>query len=207
MDNSATSSKSVLLADLQGTKATTNWCEQLLAGLAQSELEDLAAYARFRLNRIGLHPGVAEDVRQSAFLAVLLGSRSNLRGRHPREADLTDRTSFTRYLKGIICSLVEARGRSRENRLIFISLDLEYLGAGGAGTGERAAVEDLARQLFDRLRQRVPEHLRPTLRHWAAHWQECDTIPLAGKHRRHRQELRALAAKVLAEVNGFEIPI
>jgi len=82
------------------------------------------------------------------------------------------------------------------------------LGAGSTGTDERVTAEDLAGQLFDRLQKRVPEHLLPTLRNWSDHWQDCDAIPLAGKHRRHRQELRALAAKVLSEVcYGFEIPI
>ena len=207
MDNShsASSSRSRPSGEPADLEPSASWRDGLLDGLTQPELEDLAAYARFRLNRAGLHPALAEDVRQNAFLAVLLGSRSDLHGRHPRKADLTDRSSFIRYLKGIICSLVEARCRSREGRFTFIALDPELIGTGGPDTNEQAAIEDLAQQLFNRLQKRVPARLLPALGDWAARWRECNVIPLAGDHRRYRQELRALAAKVLEEISGDDL--
>jgi len=69
MDNHLSTALINALPPAEGvdTKSTAIWCEQLLARLAQPELEDLAAYARFRLKRVGLHPGIAEDVRQSLF--------------------------------------------------------------------------------------------------------------------------------------------
>ena len=175
-------------------------CENLLNQITQSELQDLAAYARFRLNRAGLHPGVAEDVRQSALLAVLMGSTTELGGRHPREADLGDRSAFSRYLKGVIRSLVEARCRGRDSRFISTTIDANMLAAQGPDASEHLALEDLARQLFSRLRERVPGPLRPIVGDWASRWKESDVIPLGGRHRRHRKELRSLAAKILGEV-------
>src|SRR5262249_16321446 len=132
---------------------------------------------------------------------------SRRHGRHPREADLTDRSSFIRYLKGVICSLVEGLWRSYENRFTFVSLESETLGAGGLTSHESAPGEDLAQQPFAKLPKKAPRRLLPTIRQWAAHWRECEVIPLAGKHRRHRQELRALAIKVLKEVSHGSLDI
>lgn len=176
-------------------------CTQLIKELTQKELEELKAYARFRLIRAGLPRDLAEDMRQNALLAVLLGCRSDVSGRHPRKGDLADKSAFIRYLRGIICSLVEAQCR-RQNRFTFVPLDLDLIGHSEPETKDRVAGEDLAQQLFRRLGQRAPEHLLPTLRQWAAQWRECSVIPLAGKHRRLRQELRVLAAKVLNEVSA-----
>ncbi len=44
------------------------------------------------------------------------------------------------------------------------------------GTYERAASEELSLQIFNRLRKKVPKHLRPTQGHWAAHWRESNSL-------------------------------
>jgi hypothetical protein len=56
---------------------------------------------------------------------------------------------------------------------------------------------DFVEELFKEMSRRAPEQLRDLVGHWANRWQECNTIPLLGQHRRRRTELRALAWKAI----------
>jgi hypothetical protein len=50
------------------------------------------------------------------------------------------------------------------------------------------------------LSHRVPQHLRAVLNDWQQEQFDCERIPLRGRHRRLRWELRNLAAKIMAEM-------
>lgn len=176
-------------------------CLRFLAQLTQSELEDLAAYARFRLSRVGLPPQLAEDVRQSALLSVLRGSENARSGRHPLPAHLGDLPSFISYLRSIIASLVEARSRARGKNPDWVHIEAVDLPSPLPDAGEQVASDDLAAQLFARLFGRAPYRLAPVVTVWAERWRESDQIPLDGRHRRHRQALRKLAAKIINELS------
>ena len=59
---------------------------------------------------------------------------------------------------------------------------------------------DLRHQLFRRLEEGVPHRLRGLVLVWREQWDYSDRIPLLGRHRRCRAELRQLAAQVLQEL-------
>jgi len=183
-------------------------CHHLAQGLTQGDLDALARFAGFRLAKVGLSPLAGEDVAQDALLAVLRGAQSSSTGRHPRPVDLADSSAFIGYLKNVIGSLVEAERRRLMHKWMHEPIEegaggmVELqVGVAGVPPGD-LEFRDLAEQLFLQVARQAPARLRELVLAWAAHWQNCDTIPLLGRHRRCRQELRKLAARVLEQLNN-----
>lgn len=177
-------------------------CKRWVQTLTRQDLQTLARFAGFRLARVALSTELAEDVVQDAVLAVLRGTKSRQRGRHPRPSDLKDSAAFHTYLKGVIRSLVDAQRRSPFAGSVSEPAEChmqEIMAAPRNPCGE-LMVSDLAQELFRRTHDRAPKRLRRLVRTWAERWQDCDTIPLLGQHRRRRTELRLLAAEVLRQL-------
>jgi hypothetical protein len=186
----------------------TDACLRLIGLLTRVDLTDLAKFASFRLAKVGLIRLAGEDVVQDALLAVLRGAGAHSKGRHPRPVDVANSANFIHYLKGVIGSLVEAERRSRKHQCVHEPLEE------GFRAGEHFTVKDespgspltdlefcdLRHQLFHRLEEGVPQRLRGLVLVWREQWEYCDRIPLLGRHRRCRAELRQLAAQVLKEL-------
>lgn len=172
---------------------------ELLQSLTQQEWTALAVFARCRLLRIGLNPSQAEDMVQDAVLAILKGARSASEGRHPRDADLAGRGTFLDYLRGVIASLVESARRNGWGG--HFTDDFEEITRGTQSLPDeevmRLEFRDLHRQFFTNLGGQSPPRLCGLIDAWREQGEDCDQIPLLGRHRRCRAELRKLARNVL----------
>jgi hypothetical protein len=180
-----------------GTEA--NACLELLQFLTQQEWATLAGFARGRLLRVGLNPFQAEDMVQDAVLAVLKGVESSSEGRHPRGSDLANRHTFTDYLRAVVASLVESERRKGWNSCAWEKLD-ETIAHGHAIPGQEIAglvFRDLHWKFFSILARRTPHRLQELVEAWKEQGEDCEKIPVLGRHRRCRAELRTLAAQVL----------
>lgn len=169
-----------------------------LGGITPRDLRALAAFAGRLLDRVGLPGHLGEDLAQRAILAVLVGGRSKLRGRHPRPADLTSPMALLNYFRGVICSLVHGQRSRSENR--FIHTAFEEATARCPAAGRDLEFEDLAQTFYEHLRARVPPRLRSVLEDWRE--ERFAYIPLGDQHRRRRSELRRIAAEVLRELQS-----
>jgi hypothetical protein len=175
--------------------------ESMMELLRPMDLLDLKAFARVRLLRVGLTAEDAGDVVQNAISAVMHGIRDQTHGRHPRRIDVDSHAAFMSYLMGVVNSTVEALKR-RHNPLQSLSLENASLAVAepGMSVSDAVAEHDLAHEFFLRLITRSPSPLLPLAFDWATRWKECDKIPISGRHRRHRQELRVLAVNILKEL-------
>jgi hypothetical protein len=186
----------------------TDACLRLIDMLTRVDLADLAKFASFRLAKVGLIRLAGEDVVQDALLAVVRGAGAHSKGRHPRPVDVANSANFIDYLKGVIGSLVEAERRSRKHQCVHEPFEEGFMAGEHFAMQARPAGSplaelefcDLRQQLFHRLEERVPHHLRGLVLVWREQWDFCDRIPLLGRHRRCRAELRQLAAQVLKEL-------
>jgi hypothetical protein len=175
--------------------------------LTRTDVAGLASFASFRLTRVRLDPSAGEDLAQDALLAVLRGLESLSAGRHPRPIDLEDDSKFLDYLKGVIGSLVEAERRRWAHPFDHEPFDEHSHGddpfPGRLGEGPQSELEfqDLRHAFFERLAQRTPDRLREMVLAWEKQGEDSDTIPLLGRHRRARKELRKLAVLVLKELS------
>ena len=178
-------------------------CELRLSRLSQANLAALTRFSAFRLCRVGLNALNAEDVVQDTLLAVLRGLESPKEGRHPRTADLASDEAFMDYLRGIIGSLVASQRDWCQHR--FLHQPLEQDPEACALIELRDPYRDLEwgdlqKQLFIALDKTVPVRLRDLVSNWSQGWQECDRIPVSGRHRGCRAELRKTAAKLLMKL-------
>lgn len=176
-------------------------CRELLQRLTLADLAALARFADYRLTRVGLGALAGEDFVQDALLTVLRGTSCASRGRHPRSADLADAGSFLKYLKGVIGSLVEAQRRQYRHECPHEPIDDEGNADLAAlllttNADSDATLRDWSDQFFKGLAKRAPGRLHDLIRAWERQWQQTNKIPLNGHHRRHRAELRQLAAHV-----------
>ena len=178
---------------------TEDGTEQRLSQLKITDLKELSGFARSRLLRSGLSPALGDDVAQSALSSVLLGIRTQDRGRHPRPEDLGSHAEFMRYLKGAICSGVDALKR-RQSRFSVCELDENSFAISG-GNEHEAEKRDFLQQLFRAIEQQSEPRLKPLVREWANTWESINSVPTCGLHRRARQKLRNLAKTVVAELS------
>ena len=169
-------------------------------------------YAARRRAWLGLRSHTAADLVHEALQAVLIGLKGGREGRHPRPEDLTDLGAFVVYLEKVIKSVAAVACR-HENCLDFVSWngssDDDENGTGRielavALDGDKTVeLEDLRRQLFPRLRAQSPRHLRRMITLWERDFPWTDRIPLNGRHRQYRAELRAIAGQNLRELGGW----
>jgi hypothetical protein len=106
-------------------------------------------------------------------------------------------------LKGVIVSLLDAKRRSRKRFHLAVnfqaepSLCADHPFAVCWVPQREWELLELTRQLFGELLQRAPDGLREPIIAWSEEWERCNAIPLLGRHRRHRAELRNLAREVM----------
>ena len=181
-------------------------CAELIENIASENLMPLRYYAAYRLQRVGLSGQGAEDLVHDAIAAILNGIRHKKRGRHPLEQDLKSAETFTRYLRGVVNSLVEAERRRREHSHIHVGMNEDFreddcfLGTqlvAEVGPENDPAWRDFLDELFSRLRGRAPKHLLSMITGWQKESLWAVKIPLGPNCRRHRAELRKLAREIL----------
>lgn len=178
-------------------------CEARLGEFTRADSADLAEFAECRLIVNGISPTNGEDVTQRALQLVLQGLESDQGGRRPRLVDLTDKSAFMNYLRGIISSLVYGMTHKSGfgadctfNEDDEEQTDLVHDQGAGAKTPEW---NDLRDQMFPRLRARAPSRLHPTINAWEAVFTQADRIP-APMGPDHAREVRNLARTVLTEL-------
>jgi DNA-directed RNA polymerase specialized sigma24 family protein len=179
-------------------------CFDLLHQLQQSDVTQLRLYATWRLRRASLEAITGEDIVQDALSAVLRGLESLESGRHPSEDDLATQATFCNYLRGAINSIVEAKSRHFRRPTCIISLE-DVVNATieipiHSSPAEEIQIKNLREELFRRLERKAPKQLRSTLSAWAKQSAWADKIPLGTGCRRHRAELRRLAAQIMSEL-------
>lgn len=184
-------------------------CLNLMAELSSADLSMLARFARFRLLRVGLNPADGEDMAQDALLAVLRGRDSSSTGRHPRASDLAGRCAFIAYLHSVIGSLVEAERRCREHCFAHSPLEelvaLDNSHASISACDSSLEFSDLKREFFRYLYRQAPARLQDLVAAWDQQCDDCERIPLLGRHRRWRVELRKVAAQAFRKLSNPQI--
>ncbi len=185
----------------------TALCETRLREFTAADSADLSEFAECRLIVNGISPTNGEDVTQRALQLVLQGLETDKGGRRPRLVDLTDKSAFLNYLRGVISSVVY--GMTRKSGFgadCTFDEDDEELNefVHDSGTGARTLeLNDLRDQLFPRLRARAPKRLLPTLEAWEPVFTQSDRIPARGQ-RSYVREIRALTKDVLSEIGGLD---
>jgi len=182
---------------------------QLVAQLACDHYQHLLAFAASRLKRLGLDSNAAADLLHDAIHSVLRGLEGHV-GRHPRDQDLQDMSSFLPYMKQVVKSLATNMGRherclfiSSLNEANFFTPELNYLGTQVIVEpipNEEPELRDLHRELFRRLQQRSPPRLRRMVSAWKRDFFWSESIPLRGAHRQYRAELREIAQQIVGEI-------
>lgn len=182
---------------------------RILQQLEPAHLLALKSFAERHLYGRGLPRHCGEDIVQQAMLSLLIGSTSDVEGRHPRNADLLDISTFLTYLKGVIRSLIDAkraRGRRALNHVQWQDdLTSHALDEGPSlarPADESVAFLDLHEQLFLKLRAQAPARLQLLIARWQQLEPDTTRIPTAGRHRRLRAELRKLSKRALTELDA-----
>ena len=181
-------------------------CEARLSELEQTDIANLTQFAEYRLANAGLPPSAGEDVTQCALLAMLRGLESDQGGRLPRLENTQTKEAFLNWLRGAICSIIEAMGRKKQFRNPHAAWD-DNVGTGNSdhrmpSPSEQAEVHDLAIQLFDRLRERTPKRLHPTIAAWEHVFDQSDRIPDVKGRRKYVHQIRYLARDIVSELGG-----
>lgn len=183
-------------------------CRKRLDQLTQHDLLHLTKFAERRLRLRGLSASFGEDLVYKALNSIVRGLTSHDNGRRPRPIDLVNEETFRNYLRGAVCSTVEAFSRRREHWHVHLTIASSGH-SGEAGNDEPAAaladdqrvdMTDLKKVLFSRLRQHAPERLRRTIDLWEEVFYWAERIPSDGSAHRTRQ-VRMLAARILQEID------
>jgi hypothetical protein len=176
-------------------------CKKILDTLTQSEINQLAAYAARRLRRrLGPDRTTVVDPASEALLRMIRGLQNGHAGRRPRLKNVRNKDAFMSYWRSVINSLVETEARKREHQSGHESLE-QLTAEGEAGKLPECLAVDLQRhvfldlkiQLFGYLRQKAPRHLQLIRAEWEMECEWVCTIPLNGRHRSLRAQLRACA--------------
>lgn len=194
------------------TPADARRARQLLRDMWGAQLHrELERYAAGRLVSLGLDPWLAPDLLNEAVRLVLTGLKGGREGRHPRKKDLNDVISFFEYLRQVLKSLSTSVGR-HHRCLMFLplmtgdasqiedALSVRWEPAAPVPAGSTPEIRDLRRELFRRLHERVPRRLRSIVKAWEREFGWTDSIPLHGRHRRYRAEVRQFARTILNEM-------
>jgi len=188
-------------------------CKKILDTITQSEINQLAAYAKRRLRRrLGSERASVGDPASEALLRLILGQENDHAGRHPRLRNVRSRDAFMSYWRSVINSLVETEARKRKYQSGHDSLE-QLIAAGEANKHPECLAVDLQRhvfldlkiQLFGFLRQKAPRHLQSIRADWEMECEWVCTIPLHGRHRSLRAQLRAWAKKALRHLGESDL--
>ena len=181
------------------------WLEQLTG----DDLDQLRAFAEHRLQRLGLPAATGHDLVSKALNSVIKGLTTGQEGRRPRPDDVVDKEVFLNFLRGAVCSTVEAFSRKREHRHQHQPIE-PWDGSNGQSPREIEAPScpdrdmefiDLKRELFGRLRKRAPARLQHIIDLWEEIFFWADRIPCAGNPK-HAYQVRLLARRILQEIDG-----
>jgi hypothetical protein len=179
-------------------------CKKILDTLTQSEINQLAAYAERRLRwRLGPKRAFVDPANE-ALLRLVRGFEIGQTGRRPRMKNVRNKSALMSYLRSVINSLVETEARKRKYQSGQVSLE-QLIATGEANKHAECLAVDLQRhvfldlkfQLFGYLRQNAPRHLQVVRANWEMECEWVSTIPLNGKSRSLRAQLRACAKKGL----------
>lgn len=153
--------------------------ELRLQQLTKADLQQLKVFSEARLARLGQSPLHAEDMVSKALNSVLRGLEPGQAGRRPRPDELVTPGDFMDFLRGAVCSTVEAYARRREFQHYHQPIDC--LGTFEVATQLSPDAEnellDLKEVIFDRLRAVAPARLLPTVSRWEEVFLWSDTIP------------------------------
>lgn len=181
-------------------------CELRLGEITPADIATLTRFAACRLASFGASPSGGEDVAQRAFLAVLQGLETDQGGRRPRLVDVADEPSFENYLRGIVNSIAEGMTRTRK----FGAQQTEWNDnlpcerPEAQSPSRDAQLSDLEGQLFQRLRERAPRRLIPTIDGWRSVFPYSDQIPSIRGRRKYVAQVRELAGTILSELGGLD---
>jgi hypothetical protein len=176
--------------------------EERLQQLTTAELDHLKQFAEIRLSRAGLITFHAEDLVSKALNSVICGMQDDRKGRHPRPDELETSAAFLDFLRGAVCSTVEAYTRHRELHYPHYTMDVEpgvFQMLGPTAPDLDINLRDLKRALFSKLRATAPPRLHKTLDTWEEIFLWSDAIPNV-PNARHAYDLRQLARKAFNEL-------
>lgn len=179
--------------------------------LTQNDLLHLTKFAERRLRLRRLSASFGEDLVYKALNSVIRGLTSSNNGRRPRRIDLVNDAAFLNYLRGAVCSTVEAFSRRREHwhihQAITCSSHSDQIShdklVAALADDQKVDVIDLKKVLFAKLREQAPDRLHRTINLWEEVFYWAERIPSDGSAKRARQ-VRMLAARILHEIDpGF----
>ena len=183
---------------------------QHLQSLTSEDLKQLVRFAERRMGGVPRAGSTAEDAVQKAIAAIVRGTEKPDEGRRPRLIDLKSKPTFMHFARSAINSVIEALYRKRE--LLFMHESVHQ--SDGVYEEHRTVILaappspesdvnmiDLKRELFTRLRHQAPKRLMALIDEWEAGFLWESKLPIH-QNRRHRQQLRQLASKVLKEIAG-----
>jgi hypothetical protein len=175
-------------------------CTKLLSTLDSADIGELYAYAEGRLFKIGLPRELSEDIAQSALASVIRGIEGGNCGRCPKLEDLESTETLKLYLRRVIMSISDSRLPTiRYHRMHQQLMDCDVQEVDNAAkVDEEAGWNDLRREFFSRMRQRIRPGLANVLAEWEKVFMSSDRIP--GKTRKYAWELRRIARQIMLEL-------
>lgn len=190
-----------------GYRCDPLWCRTRLTQLTDEDLAFLNAFAKRRLRRSGLSTEYGEDLVSKALQSVINALIPGQPGRRPRAVHLGSKKEFLDFMKGAVCSTVEAFSRRRANRCKHLhvwtwSASLHENGIeipAKMSPDQDVVLLDLKRALFKKLREAAPCHLHQTISLWEEVFLWSERIPCDGNHKR-RRKVQILARRVLQEI-------
>lgn len=179
--------------------------------LDQITTEDLKRLTEFADRRLGSLPRsrfTADDAVQKALLSILRGTVDRDAGRRPRMEQVKTKSAFLHYVRSVINSVIEGRGRCRELLYLHGSIhenqDSEdrhtaIVLASAAQPDADAVMVDLKTELFKRLYKSASRKLVPVIEEWEETFFWASHVPCRRK-RDYVRQVRMLAIRVLKEL-------
>jgi len=181
---------------------------QYLKELTRHDLAALAEYAERRMDWLPRAQSTGEDAVHKALLSILRGIGRGAEGRRPRMSNLRTKADFMHYIRSAINSGVEAAKRKRELWVFHETLHRErgideeqtfiFLTA-RLSAAEDVCMLDLKQELFARMRKTAAPDLLPMINEWEKSFLWDTDLP-SWKNRRHRDQVRHLAIRILRQI-------
>lgn len=111
--------------------------------------------------------------------------------------------TFANYLRGAICSIVDAMSRRRDCRNSEPFREDRPPGRDRVrpSPAAEAEISNIREELFVRLRSQAPPRLRPTIDAWEAEWPHSDRVPNVNGQRKYAHEVRKIARSILHDLD------